>query len=145
MLLEHILESIRAIESYVKGVDEEAFLKQGQVQDAVMRRLGIVGEAAKHVPPEFKARHPELPWNEMAGLRDKLIRHYFGVDLRNLIRRTPYPDEPNGTRQPRHECRGFRWVPDLRRGQKRLAALEEASCRASAVDWLAIQEIASIV
>lgn len=74
-----ILESIARIEEYTVGVSREDFLLGAQVQDAVLRRLEIIGEAVKHVPQELRTAHPDVPWKEIAGLRDVLIHEYFGV------------------------------------------------------------------
>ena len=74
-----ILESIARIEEYTTGIRREDFLLAVQVQDAVLRRLEIIGEAVKHLPPEIRAAHSEVPWKEIAGLRDVLIHEYFGV------------------------------------------------------------------
>jgi len=61
-----------------------AFFKSPMIQDAVVRNLEVVGEAAKQVPDSLRGRAPELSWREMAGMRDKLIHDYLGVDL-NLV------------------------------------------------------------
>jgi len=79
--LEHILESILLIEEYTKGITKEKFLGSNALQDMVLRRLEIIGEAAKNLRPEFKKNHDFIEWKKIAGLRDVIIHNYFGVDL----------------------------------------------------------------
>ena len=79
--LEHMLESIGLIEEYVSGLDLEKFLDNDEKQDAVLRRISIIGEAAKNLPDEFRWIHEGIPWRRIAGMRDKAIHEYFGVDL----------------------------------------------------------------
>lgn len=81
IFLKHILESIERIEEFTKGVSKEKFLDSVQLQDAVIRRLEIIGEAVKNIPQDFRNKHADVPWNEIARTRDKLIHGYFGVDL----------------------------------------------------------------
>ncbi len=80
IFLMDILECIGKIEEYLQDVTEETFREETWIQDAVMRRLEIIGEAAKNVPEDFMQKHPGLPWREMARTRDKLIHAYFGVN-----------------------------------------------------------------
>jgi len=74
-----ILESIDAINEYVLDMDEEDFYKNRAIQDAVIRRLEIIGEAVKNIPQNTLKNHPNIPWTKIAGLRDVLIHSYFGV------------------------------------------------------------------
>ena len=82
VFIEHILECIGLIENYVEGKTEEDFLGAVQLQDAVIRRIEIVGEAVKNIPEEIKVKYTDVPWKKMAGMRDILIHEYFGVDLK---------------------------------------------------------------
>ncbi|MFQ6107213.1 MAG: DUF86 domain-containing protein [Thermoplasmata archaeon] len=82
--VQDIIESITRIEDYTRNVTEEEFYENTQVQDAVLRRLEIMGEAVKNIPDETKERHKGIPWKEIAGLRDILIHGYFGVNLKRI-------------------------------------------------------------
>lgn len=79
--LEHILEAAGKATRYLQGIDEAEFKKNSLVQDGVIRQLEIIGEAAKRVSPAFRQAHAEILWSDMAGMRDKLIHDYFGVDI----------------------------------------------------------------
>ena len=81
VLLEDIPESIRQVEQYTRGLSEEAFSAQRMVQDAVMRRLEVIGEAVKGLPDDLRKRYPEVPWHQIVGARDVLVHEYFRVDL----------------------------------------------------------------
>ena len=81
MYLEDIIESIEKIEEYTRGLDEDDFKEDSKLQDAVMRRIGIIGEAVKNIPNSFRKKYDEIPWNKIAGMRDIIIHAYFKVDL----------------------------------------------------------------
>jgi len=80
--LSHILENITFIEEYIEDKNEEEFMGNRQLQDAIIRRIEIVGEAVKNLPSDFTNRHSNVKWNAIARMRDKLIHKYFGVDLK---------------------------------------------------------------
>jgi len=78
----HILDSIEKIEDFTKDCSLEKFIESDIIQNATIRMIEIIGEAVKNIPENFKTKHPEAPWREIAGTRDKLIHEYFGVDLK---------------------------------------------------------------
>ncbi|RMF33485.1 MAG: DUF86 domain-containing protein [Chloroflexi bacterium] len=82
--LQHILDAIARIEEYLEGVDEEGFYRQYLVQDGVIRQLEIIGEAVKRLSKDLRDRYVHVPWQDIAGMRDKLIHDYFGVDLETV-------------------------------------------------------------
>lgn len=77
----HIIESIELIEEYAENLNTDKFKKNTAIQDAIIRRLEIIGEAVKNIPSQFRTKHPEIPWKEMTGMRDVLIHKYFNIDL----------------------------------------------------------------
>jgi len=76
-----VREAMQRINAYTTGMDFDHFVGDVKTQDAVIRNLEIVGEAAKNLSDEFRAEYPSVPWKSMAGTRDRLIHQYFGVNL----------------------------------------------------------------
>jgi len=79
--LKHILEAITNIEKFVEGLTKEGFFENVEKQYAVLRGLEIIGEATKNLSKDLKAKYREIPWRDIAGMRDKLIHEYFSVNL----------------------------------------------------------------
>ncbi len=82
-LLRHIRDSIQRIQLYVSS-GQARFRADTMVQDAVIRNLEIIGEAAKGLSMPLREKHPEIPWKQIAGMRDFLIHVYFGVNLETV-------------------------------------------------------------
>ncbi|MBI1779367.1 MAG: DUF86 domain-containing protein [Proteobacteria bacterium] len=79
-LVQDIVEAIGRIGRYTGGLSYQRFLEDTMVQDAVVRNLEIVGEAAKGFSPDFRKKHRAIRWQDVAGMRDRLIHHYAGVN-----------------------------------------------------------------
>jgi uncharacterized protein with HEPN domain len=81
VLLEDILLAIQKISRYTSRMDHEAFLGDELVIDGVARNLEIIGEATRQLPEEFRRGHTQIPWTQIAGLRNRIVHDYFGLDL----------------------------------------------------------------
>lgn len=79
--IKDILNSINETEEFVEGMGFKEFVADQKTVNAVIRSLEVLGEAAKNIPDSLRKEYPEIPWAKMAGMRDKLIHEYFGVDL----------------------------------------------------------------
>lgn len=91
--LRHIFDAIKKIEEYTTGMNEKSFFASDKTQDAVIRQLEIIGEATKRITINTRSNHSGIPWKDMAGMRDKLIHDYFGVDI-NAVWQTVEEDLP---------------------------------------------------
>lgn len=77
----HIRDALQCIRDYTQA-GEKAFFSDRKTQDAVLRNFEIIGEAVKHLSADLKNRYPGVPWKRVAGMRDKVIHDYFGVNLK---------------------------------------------------------------
>lgn len=87
--LEHIVEAIERIDSYIEDMDEVSFLNDSKTQDAVVRNYEIMGEAARNMEryhADFSADHPEIPWALMYAMRNKVAHGYFQMDYETIWR-----------------------------------------------------------
>jgi len=84
IFIKHIEENINDIEMLIRNLNKNSFFRNKEKQNAVVRSLEIIGEAVKNIPESFRKKYPSVEWKEIAGMRDKLVHHYFGVNLENV-------------------------------------------------------------
>ena len=77
--LKDIIEAMEAIEKFVDGIDFDRFQGDDLISSAVIRKFEVIGEASKNIPDDVRSKFPQIPWKEMAGMRDRLIHFYMGV------------------------------------------------------------------
>ena len=110
LYLADISLAIRRIEKYIKGFNITEFFNDPKTLDAVIRNLEIIGEAVKNIPPAVKKKYPKIPWAKIAGMRNKIIHEYFGID-EEIIWQTIKGD-----------------IPKLKRELKKIKKLYEVLC-----------------
>jgi uncharacterized protein with HEPN domain len=79
--MKDINDAINDVEIFIKGFDFDTFRKDRKTVYAVIRAIEIIGEAVKHIPETIRKGNPDIPWKQIAGIRDKLIHGYFGLDI----------------------------------------------------------------
>ena len=83
--IEHILDSINAIEKFSKNIEKETLINNRLKRSAIIREIEIVGEAVRNISRDLKEKHTNIQWKEIVGTRDKMIHHYFGVDINVVL------------------------------------------------------------
>ena len=84
IFINHIIDNIKNIEMFMNNISKEEFFKNREKQSAVIREIEIIGEAVKNLPLSFRKKYDNVPWIKIAGMRDKLMHHYFGVNLETV-------------------------------------------------------------
>jgi uncharacterized protein with HEPN domain len=80
LYIKDIPQNMQDAQNFIRGMSYEKFAADKRTFNAVVRSLEVIGEAAKNVPEEIRSKYPSVPWREMAGMRDKVIHFYFGVN-----------------------------------------------------------------
>ncbi len=84
--VQDVIDAMEKGMKFIEGMEYEEFVKDDKTVFAVIRALEVIGEAVKNIPEEVRRKYPEIPWRDMAGMRDKLIHSYFGVNLKMIAR-----------------------------------------------------------
>jgi uncharacterized protein with HEPN domain len=82
LYLKDIVDALNSIEKFVAGMEYDDFIKDDKTSSAVIRKFEVIGEATKNIPDSMRKEYCSIPWKEMAGMRDRLIHFYFGVQYR---------------------------------------------------------------
>lgn len=82
--LEDIISAMGKAMEFVEDMEYDNFVRDDKTTSAVIRKLEIIGEAVKKIPAQVKKDYPQIPWKDIAGMRDKLIHAYFGIDLKRV-------------------------------------------------------------
>jgi uncharacterized protein len=93
LYIKDILEAIIKIEQYTNGVKLEVFVRDNKTIDAVVRNISVIGEAVNYISVEIKSKYTQIPWREIADMRNKTIHEYFGIDL-DILWKTVKEDLP---------------------------------------------------
>ena len=78
---EDILDAVESIEEFIRDMTYDKFIYDKKTKYAIIRSIEIIGEATKSIPDFVREAYPDIPWKDMAGMRDKMIHHYFGIDF----------------------------------------------------------------
>lgn len=92
--LQDIIDSINDLQFFIKSMGFESFIKDRKTINAVIRSIEVIGEATKRIPKSIRDKTPSIPWRKMAGMRDKMIHEYFGVDM-GILWKTIKEDIPS--------------------------------------------------
>jgi uncharacterized protein with HEPN domain len=82
--LRHILDSIKSIVKYLEGISFETYMKDELIQDGVIRRLEIIGEASRNTSQDFREQYSEIPWSQIISLRNRIVHAYFNINLNTI-------------------------------------------------------------
>jgi len=133
--IKHIRDAILKIQSYTKKFSAASFKKDSIIQDAVIRQIEIIGEATKRLSDKIRSENDDVPWEDIAGMRDKLIHDYFGVDIEKVWL-TVQTDIPPLKKQISRISKSF-WNSTNLRPNQSLKLTEIAVCEfhCSKVQW----------